>query len=393
MPIVLREPSNRADSFDRLPRGTHLCHLYRDQGELLAAAIPFILAGLRNRERCVWITSDPALAGRQLAGGNDELDHLFASGSIDIVHQRAWQADASRRWRDAIAAGHRGLRVAADMTCLGTDDGGQAIALCSYPIEVCTSGRVIDILHAHPKALVHDGAGWSYVDTGILWATEDALSMVSHELKTPLSSLRLRIDGLLRKLDAGGLDREEVCERLSKALEQCDRVDALVNNLLDVSRASYGRLQVLLEPCDLGATVRDTAERFGEEATHRGGTLTVAVDQIPGLWDRTRIEQVVTNLVSNALRHAPGAPVEVRARRQDGLALIEVRDQGPGIPADLVDNLFERFSVGPRMRGGLGIVREIASALGGSVVVASEPGRGAAFTVVLPHPVEETGLA
>jgi hypothetical protein len=271
MSIAAREPSNRADSFDRLPRGTHLCHFYRDQGDLLAAALPFIRAGLRNRERCVWITSDPALAGRRLAGSNDELDHLFASGSVDIVHQRAWHA--SRRLREAMAAGHRGLRVAADMACLGSDGAGQTIALCSYPIEVCTSGRFIDILHAHPKALVDDGAGWSCVDTGMLWATEDVLSLVSHELKSPLSSLRLRIDGLLRKLDAGGFDREEVCERLSKALEQCDRVDALVNDLLDVSR----------------------------------------------------------NLVSNALRHAPGSPVEVRAIRQDGVTRIEVRDQGGAV--------------------------------------------------------------
>jgi signal transduction histidine kinase len=289
MSIASCEPAVRAESFDRLPSGTHLCHLYRGQAELLSAAIPFIRGGLRNRERCMWITSDPALVEHQLAGRNDELEHLFASGSVEIVHQRAWQGDTARRWRDALAAGYRGLRVAADMACLGPDDAGQAIALCSYPIEVCSSRRIIDILHAHPRALVHDGAGWSQIDTGLLWATDDILSLVSHELKTPLSSLRLRIDGLLRKVRAGAFDREEISERLIKALEQCDRVDALVNNLLDVSRASSGRLPILLEPGDLGAIVRDTAERFADEALHRGGALTVSADDIPGLWDRTRV--------------------------------------------------------------------------------------------------------
>lgn len=113
-------------------------------------------------------------------------------------------------------------------------------------------------------------------------------------------------------------------------------------------------------------------------------------EQIPGLWGRTRVEQVVTNLVANTLRHAPGAPVEVRASRRDRDALIEVRDGGPGIPSDLVESLFERFGpIGARRGGGLGIglwiVREIVSALGGTITVSSEAGLGCAFTIALPR--------
>lgn len=384
------EPSSHALSFDRLPGGTHLCHLYRGEGELLSAAVPFLRAGLAGRERCVWITSDPALLRQHLTRGQEELDALFGSGQIEIVHQRAWRDDAPRRRREAMAAGFRGLRVAGDMACAGgAASGEQDIALCSFPLECLSARGLLDLFHGHPHALVREGADWTQIDTGLAWLRDDVLALASHEIKTPLTSLRLRVDGLLRRLRAGALDPAEVEIRLARALEQCDRLDALVSNLLDASRASAGSLPILLEPGDLGDIVRATAERFADEFGHRGGSFTVKAEPIPGLWDRSRVERVVSNLVGNALRHAPGAPVEVRARRHDALALIEVRDAGPGIPAGLLESLFERLTpIGPRQGSGLGIglwiVREIVGALGGTIAVASEPGRGVAFTIALP---------
>ncbi len=391
-----REPSATADSFERLPWGTHLCHLYRGESELLSAAVPFIRAGLRNRERCLWVTSDPVRLREHVMGGDPELAGLLTGGQVDIVHDRAWHGDASERGRHAIAAGYRGLRVVSDTACVGVDAyGGPVIALCSYPIEGCTPRGLLDLLHSHPQALVRNGIGWSPIDTGLLRVREDLLSLLSHELKTPLSSLRLRIDGLLRLARARTLAPDEIAPRLIKALEQCDRLDALVNNLLDVSRVSAGKLAVVLEPGELGRIVRETAERFGEEFGHRGGGLTVVTESIPGLWDRTRVEQVVTNLLANALRHAPGSPVEVRVRLRGAQAEIEVRDGGPGIPPELLAGVFERFGpLGARPGGGLGIglwiVREIVSALGGTVTVAAESGRGCAFTVALPPHQDQT---
>jgi signal transduction histidine kinase len=397
MSAFASEPSSfPVDSFDRLPYGTHLCHLYRGERELFSAAVPFIRAGLNNHERCLWVTSDPAVLRRRVGGGDGELEALFDSGQIDIVHQRAWHGNASLRCLEAVAAGYRGLRVASDMACLGAEPlAGQIVALCSYPIEGCSSRDLLDLLHAHPLALVRDGSGWSQVDTGLLWARDDVLAMVSHELKTPLTSLRLRIDGLVRRVRGDQASREEIEERLIKALEQCDRLGALIANLIDASRAGVGKLSVMLEPGDLGRIVEDSAERFGEEFGHRGGSLTIVAESIPGLWDRTRIEQVVGNLVANTLRHAPGAPVEVRATRHGGVARIEVRDRGPGIASEQLDNLFQRFAPhGPRPGGGLGIglwiVREIVTALGGTVAVASGAGQGCAFTVALPSGEEST---
>ena len=391
MTVVASEPTLfPVDSFGRLPYGTHLCHLYRGEQELFSAAIPFIRAGLENHERCLWVTSDPAVLRRRMGGGDGELEALFDSGHIDIVHQRAWHGNASLRCLEAVAAGYRGLRVASDMACLGDEPlAGQIVALCSYPIEGCSSRDLLDLLHAHPRALVRDGGVWSQVDTGLLWARDDVLAMVSHELKTPLTSLRLRIDGLVRRVREDKAPREEIEHRLSKALEQCDRLGALIANLLDASRAGAGKLSVMVEPGDLGRIVADSAERFGEELGHRGGSLTVVAEAIPGFWDRARIEQVVTNLVANTLRHAPGAPVEVRATRQGDLARIEVRDGGPGIGPEQLKYLFERFTPhGPRPGGGLGIglwiVREIVTALGGTIAVASQAGHGCSFTVALP---------
>ena len=390
MPGAAREPSAAAASFERLPWGTHLCHLYRGESELLSAAVPFIRAGLRNRERCLWVSSDPARLRQHVIDGEEELADLFTGGQIEIVHDRAWHGDVSERGRHAIAAGYRGLRVASDTACLGADAySGPVIALCSYPIEGCTSRGLLDLLHTHPQALVRDGIGWSQVDTGLLRVREDLLALLSHELKTPLASLRLRIDGLLRLTRDRALAPEEIEPRLIKALEQCDRLDALVNNLLDVSRVSAGKLAVVLEPGDLGRIVRETAERFGDEFGHRGATLAVVTEAIPGFWDRTRVEQVVTNLLANALKHAPGSPVEVQVRRRGAEAEIEVRDRGPGIRPELVAGVFERFGpFGARPGGGLGIglwiVREIVSALGGTITVATEDGCGCAFTVALP---------
>lgn len=181
------EPSGCADSFERLPWGTHLCHLYHDEAELLSAAVPFIRAGLRNRERCMWVTSDPNRLRQHLTGGAGELGGMLASGRIDVVHHRAWRSDVGERCRRAIASGYRGLRVASDSGCLRTEAAaGAVIALCSYPIEGCTSRVLLDLLHAHPQALVRDGVGrgWAQVDTGLLWVRDDVLSLLSHELKT-----------------------------------------------------------------------------------------------------------------------------------------------------------------------------------------------------------------
>ncbi|WP_395813359.1 sensor histidine kinase [Archangium minus] len=169
------------------------------------------------------------------------------------------------------------------------------------------------------------------------------------------------------------------------------RLSVLVDELLDVSRITSGRLVLHLEDVDLAELVREVVERIRPEAERVGCELRL---QVPGpvvsRWDRLRLEQVLSNLLSNALKYGAGYPVEVALRVSGTQVLLQVRDEGIGIDPALQERIFERFerAVSDRHYGGLGmglwITREIVTALGGSIQVESAPGRGATFTVTLP---------
>jgi signal transduction histidine kinase len=217
--------------------------------------------------------------------------------------------------------------------------------------------------------------------------TRDAfLSMASHELKTPITSLRLQVESLLRA-------REGVPAPVAKAADatrrQAVRLTALVNTLLDVSRLNESRLQLELEPVDLSALVREVVSRFETELS-RSRIRVDAGEVVSGRWDRLRLEQVLTNLVSNALKFGEGKPISLRVGADGGIARIEVADQGIGIAPGEHGRIFERFERGRATRGyggfglGLWITREIITALGGRIEVQSAEGAGATFRVELP---------
>jgi signal transduction histidine kinase len=138
--------------------------------------------------------------------------------------------------------------------------------------------------------------------------------------------------------------------------------------------------------------VREVAARFAEEASKVGCTLVVRTDRrVVGQWDRGRLDQVVTNLLTNALKYGPGAPVEISVREEASHATLEVCDQGIGIRAEDRRRIFERFERAVPHENysgfglGLWIVHEIVTGLGGSVTVESTPGKGALFRVQLPR--------
>ncbi len=224
---------------------------------------------------------------------------------------------------------------------------------------------------------------------------EDFLSVASHELKTPLTAFKLAIQCLLR---LGGRDelasrpRAEVQRLLDVADHQGTRLARLVDSLLDVTRISSGQLLLEPAPNDLAVLVREVAASFEDELAGAGSSLDLDVPgPVVGLWDRSRMEQVVTNLLSNAIRYGSGRPVAVALSCDAGKARLEVRDQGIGIsPADQ-EHIFERFrrAVPAGQFGGLGlglyIVREIVRAAGGTVCVESAPGAGSTFVVELPR--------
>ncbi|WP_244222094.1 sensor histidine kinase [Corallococcus exercitus] len=223
---------------------------------------------------------------------------------------------------------------------------------------------------------------------------DDFLSVASHELRTPLTSLRLQVDLLRRMSESKGdepVGSDKVTVRLDAADRQLKRLAALLDNLLDVSRIRTGKLDFELASGDLAPVVHDLVARFEDEAKQAGVALDARVEgPAPCRFDKLRMEQVVSNLIANALRYGQGSPVHVALRQQDGQLRLTVRDGGPGVPAAERERIFQRFAQvqGSARTGGLGlglyIVRQILEAHGGRVWVEDAPGGGAAFVVTLP---------
>jgi len=221
-------------------------------------------------------------------------------------------------------------------------------------------------------------------------AREDFMQMASHELRGPVANFRLTVQLLSRELSRG--EHARVGDRLRVLTRQADRLDRLSNALLDVTRITAGRLTLLRQELDLAALAREVVDRHAEEVEGAGAAVAVEAEgPVICQADPDRVEQVVANLLQNALKYGRGAPVVVRVRAEDGQAVLEVADRGIGIPREHQVRIFERFerAVPPPGTGGLGlglwIARSLVEAHGGSIAVESTPGRGSTFTVRLPR--------
>ncbi len=213
-------------------------------------------------------------------------------------------------------------------------------------------------------------------------ARDALISIASHELRTPLTALQLQLQ-LLAKQHADS-------RVLPAVVGQAGRLARLITNLLEVSRITAGTLQLEPTDIDLSQVAHDVVAHYRAE-TRGAAQLTVADGgEVRGLWDPIRLEQIVNNLVSNAVKYGAGQPIEVRVERAGDLARLVVEDHGIGIaPADQA-RIFERFErlVSERSVGGFGlglwIVRQIVDAMDGEISVRSAVGEGSQFTVELP---------
>jgi signal transduction histidine kinase len=226
---------------------------------------------------------------------------------------------------------------------------------------------------------------------------EEFISIASHELKTPLTPLKLNLQ-LLRRVSGGpaplatdGGARRDVDKLAATAERQVERLEKLVADLLDVARSRSGRLTIHREPLDLAALVRETVDGFGEQAAQHRCLLQVhASEPLLGQWDRLRMQQVVSNLVTNAMKFCQGKPVEISAHAVGGSAVLVVHDRGLGIDRKEQKRLFRPFERAassrhyPGLGLGLYIVSQIVEAHGGAIRVESQLGAGATFTVTLP---------
>jgi signal transduction histidine kinase len=224
---------------------------------------------------------------------------------------------------------------------------------------------------------------------------DEFLQIASHELKTPLTPLQLQLDAVQRVLVRSGIQNDELHAKVETATRQTMRLARLVESLLDLSRITSGRLALETERLDLGEMVREAVDRFRPEARRAGTELLVRADgEMSGRWDRLRLEQILSNLISNAIKYGRGRAVEIDADADAGVVRVSVKDHGIGIEEEAMGRIFQRFerAVSPRHFGGLGlglfVARQFAEAHGGSIVAQSRPGEGSTFTLILPRDPE-----
>jgi signal transduction histidine kinase len=230
---------------------------------------------------------------------------------------------------------------------------------------------------------------------------DDFMSMIAHELRNPLNSVYLQAQ-LRRKMFSAPKppDRDTMLKMVERDERQIRSMVRLLDDLLDVSRARTGHLAIVPAPFDLAASARIVVEAIQEQATRAGVAITIAApDTLALTGDEFRIEQVITNLLTNALRYGQGKPVAVAVglRADEREAFVSVRDQGMGIaPADQ-ERIFEQFertegvSQVPGLGLGLYIARQIAQAHQGRLEVRSALREGAEFMLSLPLAAGEAG--
>jgi PAS domain S-box-containing protein len=221
-------------------------------------------------------------------------------------------------------------------------------------------------------------------------ARDQFLTIASHELKTPLTALQLQIQVLQRTLARGQFDPPILASKLEIVGRSSQKLAELIENLLDVTRITAGRMELRLTEVDLVEVVQAVLSAQRAVIERSGSTVTVdAPKSLVGRFDRMRMEMVVANLLGNAVKYGGGHPIEVHLAERGGRAELRVCDHGIGIPPAEQARIFERFerAVPARHYGGFGlglwIVRQIVEAHGGRIRVESAPGAGSRFIVEL----------
>ncbi len=223
-------------------------------------------------------------------------------------------------------------------------------------------------------------------------ARDETWAIASHELRNPLAALRLQVRAAERQIEKNPeAPLRDLAPRLAAAERGVQRLIQLTSDLLDTTRAQAGRFDLRVEPFDLAELVREVADAHAYESASASAPIELRLEEgLVGCFDRSRLEQVLTNLLGNAIKYGPDAPIEVRLRREGDEAVLEVEDRGMGIPSEDLDRIFtpfERTRASRRKKGvglGLYIVRRIVESHGGSISVRSEVDRGSTFTVRLP---------
>lgn len=228
---------------------------------------------------------------------------------------------------------------------------------------------------------------------------DDFLSIASHELKTPITSMRLQTQMTARSLqkNANSITPEKLEKYFVTSNKQLDKLTRLIDDLLDTTRIRAGKLTVDPVEVNFSQLMNDILERYEEQLAEANCQVDSEIQKdIVVYCDPFRAEQVIVNLLSNAMKYAHGKPVSIKLREEHGQAFLTIKDAGPGIAPEKVDAIFERFKRGNRHEGisglglGLYIAKQVMDAHHGSITVKSTQGLGSAFTINFPNTLAAT---
>lgn len=298
------------------------------------------------------------------APGRKLIEVLRWQELLDVIHQlRPDQPEAATEFRHPTQAAKH-VRVLAKLMKPGPDTMGTAMTVV----------LVQDITHARElERLRHE-----------------FVAGVSHELRTPLSHIKGYIETLR---SADGVQPENMAKFLEGMARNADRLEKLINDLLDLAALESGQTTLRIEPVKLHETIEKVVTEFRPHAAKRRISINTDIPPVTIQADEFRLEQVLANLLDNAIRYGrEGGQINIRAEVMDNQVRVCVRDDGPGIPPEALNRVFERFyRVDPSRRRdtggaglGLAIVKHIIQNHGGRVWAESEPGQGAAFYFTLP---------
>jgi signal transduction histidine kinase len=223
---------------------------------------------------------------------------------------------------------------------------------------------------------------------------DEFMSLVAHELRTPLNTLFLETQMRALQLKRGNLpafEPEQMGKMISRDERQIKAMIRLIDDMLDVSRMKSGMLSIRPGSVELMTLLERVVSDLTLQASAAGSSIALAPRApVSGWWDEFRIEQVIVNLLTNALRYGGGAKVEVSVIDGDGKVRVDVRDHGRGIAPEDLERIFQPYERGARngepkgLGLGLYISRQLAMSHGGELTVDSRPGAGAVFSLVLP---------